>query len=60
MIVALGRKQAKDMFRFAFGVPLARNSCEVGEVYLVAEFCTVVVFVYRECVWAKDERDGFP
>jgi hypothetical protein len=48
------------MFRLALGVPLARNSGKVGEVYLVAEFCTVVVFVYREYVWAKDERDRFP
>lgn len=48
------------MLRFALGVALARNSCEVGEVYLALQFCTIAISVEGEYVWAQDEIKRFP
>lgn len=45
VVVAFRRKETEDMFRFALGIALARDGCEVREVYLVSQFGAVSIFV---------------
>lgn len=60
VVVAGGRKDAKDVLHLLLRVLLARNCRDLGEVDLVAQLGLVLVLVDGEAVGAQDDVDGLP
>jgi hypothetical protein len=58
--VAGGCEETKTVLIRLFRILLSSDSCEFGEVDLMAEFGFIVVFIDGEEVRSKDDVDWFP